>query len=86
MTADEFHAQLAMRDGEIAILKNDLLESKVHAECFVDQMWFWRAKYLKDHPEKDNWEYAVGAYTEETGKPSCGHCPPSAMHENQDTA
>ena len=84
MTNEELLIQIAAKEGEIAILKKELIEKNVHCECFVDQMWFWRSKYMKDHPDKDNWEYAINAYSDETGKPSSGSYPPSAMHENQD--
>lgn len=81
MSEVNLHLRIAAQEGEIALLNQDLIRLHIQAECFIDQMWFWRSKYLKEHPEKDTWEYAVSAYTDETGKPSGGDHPPSSMHQ-----
>lgn len=73
--------EIAARDGEILLLKQEVERLSRNAESFLDQMWFWRGKYLSEHPEKNNWDYAVNAYSDETGKPSSGDAPPSEMHE-----
>jgi hypothetical protein len=43
--------------------KNRMLEAS--RDWFAKEQDFWRAKFLKEHPEKNNWEYVESAQSKE---------------------
>jgi hypothetical protein len=66
--SDSENIETASKDGEILLLKQELIFKSQCAEIFYRQMSFWRSKFLKERPDLDNWEYATNAYNDESGE------------------
>lgn len=52
-------------DLQIMELRGELQLERERVKWFADCMDFWRRKYLKEHPNLDNWEYTESAWSEE---------------------
>lgn len=56
------------KDIEILRLRGEIQLVNAQVDWFVAEMDFWRAKYLREHPDHDNWDYVQTA-RENEGEP-----------------
>lgn len=49
------------KDLEILRLRGEILLLEKQVDWFAAEQDFWRRKYLREHPERDNWDYVETA-------------------------
>ena len=51
--------RIALLEGQIELHRDEL-------DWWAAEMDFWRCKFLREHPELDNWDYALNARQRES--------------------
>lgn len=51
---------------EILRLRGEILLLEKQIDWFAAEQDFWRCKYLREHPEHDNWDYVDSARESES--------------------
>lgn len=49
--------QIAELEGQILLLNEEVDYLNESRKWFYEEMYFWRKKYLREHPEFDNHDY-----------------------------
>lgn len=50
---------------KIAVLEGQMELHHDELKWWAEELDFWRSKYLKEHPELDNWAYVMNARKDE---------------------
>ena len=52
-------------EAALEFAHEQIRELRAQVKFFADEQDFWRRKYLAEHPDQDNWDYAETARDEE---------------------
>jgi hypothetical protein len=58
---NELELKFLTQEGENILLREENAKLRESLEWFANEQDFWRSKFLKEHPECDNWEYVENA-------------------------
>lgn len=48
--------KIARLEGEVLLLEEENMRLRQQLDWFADSQDRWRSRYLKEHPELDNWD------------------------------